>query len=133
MTIWPSRLNRKSWFLRISAILRRTPSETPSPITMITMGAVRYDTVRNELWHGEERVRLTATESALMKIFSAKLGVAISREMLAEGLAQQGAKTQERAIDVQITRLRRKLEVAPKSPRYLQTVRGEGYVLMPDF
>ncbi|MCA8834952.1 MAG: helix-turn-helix domain-containing protein, partial [Proteobacteria bacterium] len=63
----------------------------------------------------------------------AKLGVAISREMLAEGLAQQGAKTQERAIDVQITRLRRKLEVAPKSPRYLQTVRGEGYVLMPDF
>ena len=123
----------KELVLRISAILRRTPSETPSPITMITMGAVRYDTVRNELWHGEERVRLTATESALMKIFSAKLGVAISREMLAEGLAQQGAKTQERAIDVQITRLRRKLEVAPKSPRYLQTVRGEGYVLMPDF
>lgn len=124
----------KELVLRISAILRRTPAQgdAPSPLKMITMGTMRYDIARGELWNGQERVRLTTTEGALMRIFSAKPGEAISRESLAEALAQNGAKTQERAIDVQITRLRRKVEANPKSPRYLQTKRGEGYMLMPD-
>jgi two-component system phosphate regulon response regulator OmpR len=49
-----------------------------------------------------------------------------------EELSRSGSQTQERAVDVQITRLRRKIEADPKQPRYLQTVRGEGYMLAPD-
>jgi two-component system phosphate regulon response regulator OmpR len=95
------------------------------------MGAVRYDLDRGEMWRGEAPVRLTATEAQLMRVFAAAPGVAISREKL---VADQGSvdAAQERAVDVQITRLRRKIEDDPKAPRYLQTVRGEGYMLQPD-
>ena len=51
---------------------------------------------------------------------------------LVEELSRSGGQTQERAVDVQITRLRRKIEVDPKQPRYLQTVRGAGYMLAPE-
>jgi two-component system phosphate regulon response regulator OmpR len=71
---------------------------------------------------------LTDGETALLTLFAEKPGVVISRLELAE---RTGAR-QERSIDVQITRLRRKLEEDPKSPRYLKTVRGRGYVLWPD-
>ena len=80
-------------------------------------------------------VRLTATESQLMKIFAACPGEPVSRTRLVEDLGRGGGKdgtAQERAVDVQITRLRRKLEADPKQPRYLQTVRGAGYMLSPD-
>ena len=87
---------------------------------------------RGELWQGDDLVRLTATEIQLMKIFSAKPGEAISRAQLVEDLGRDRGQAQERAVDVQITRLRRKLEENPKQPRYLQTVRGAGYMLAPD-
>ena len=74
-------------------------------------------------------MRLTATEIQLMRIFSAKPGEAISRSQLVEDLGRDRGQAQERAVDVQITRLRRKLEENPKQPRYLQTVRGAGYML----
>ena len=57
---------------------------------------------------------------------------AVSRTRLVEELGRDNGQAQERAIDVQITRLRRKIETDPKQPRYLQTVRGEGYMLAPD-
>ena len=85
-----------------------------------------------ELWQGEEQVRLTATDSQLMRIFTARPGEAVSRAQLVEELGRDGGQSQERAVDVQITRLRRKLEADPKQPRYLQTVRGAGYMLAPD-
>jgi len=84
------------------------------------------------MWHGEDLVRLTATESQLMRIFSSAPGEAMTRTRLVEELARSGGQTQERAVDVQITRLRRKIEADPKQPRYLQTVRGAGYMLAPD-
>jgi two-component system phosphate regulon response regulator OmpR len=98
---------------------------------VVHLGAVRYDLDRGEMWRGEAPVRLTATEAQLMRIFASAPGVAISREKL---VADQGSAdaAQERAVDVQITRLRRKIEDDPKVPRYLQTVRGEGYMLQPD-
>ena len=65
-----------------------------------------------------------------MRIFSAQPGAAVSREKLVGDLGEDAS--QERAVDVQITRLRRKIEADPKQPRYLQTVRGEGYMLAPD-
>jgi two-component system phosphate regulon response regulator OmpR len=98
---------------------------------VIHMGPVRYDLDRGELWRGEAPVRLTATEAQLMRVFAAQPGTPISREKLV-GETGRVDPAQERAVDVQITRLRRKIEADPKAPRYLQTVRGEGYMLQPD-
>ena len=67
-----------------------------------------------------------------MRIFAAAPGTPISRARLVEELGRAGGQTQERAVDVQITRLRRKIEADPKQPRYLQTVRGAGYMLATD-
>lgn len=123
----------KELLLRINAILRRMPIVTEE-ITpkVLNLGEKHYDTERGELWHGEELVRLTATEAQLMKIFSTTPGDAVSRASLVEQLGRDQGQAQERAVDVQITRLRRKLESDPKQPRYLQTVRGAGYMLAPD-
>lgn len=122
----------KELLLRINAILRRVPQvKTDAPPKVLHLGAVRYDIDRGELWRGSDPVRLTATEAALMRIFSAQPGNAISREKLVSDLGRDDA-AQERAVDVQITRLRRKIEDDPKQPRYLQTVRGEGYMLQAD-
>jgi two-component system, OmpR family, phosphate regulon response regulator OmpR len=123
----------KELLLRINAILRRVPAirETAAPKSL-QMGIVRYDLDRGELWRGDDLVRLTSTESVLMRIFASAPGAAISRERLVGDLGRDDTGAQERAVDVQITRLRRKIEANPKQPRYLQTVRGEGYMLAPD-
>lgn len=123
----------KELLLRINAILRRVPQVKPAePVRQVLhLGAVRYDVDRGELWRGEAPVRLTATEAQLMRVFAAQPGMPLSRERLV-GEAARGDAAQERAVDVQITRLRRKIEDDPKAPRYLQTVRGEGYMLQPD-
>ncbi len=124
----------KELLLRINAILRRMP-DTPaqdSATKILHLGPIRYDIERGEMWQGENPVRLTATESQLMKIFSAQPGEPISRAKLVEDLGRDKGQAQERAVDVQITRLRRKIEQDPKQPRYLQTVRGAGYMLAPD-
>ncbi|WP_109465480.1 response regulator [Albibacillus kandeliae] len=124
----------KELLLRINAILRRMP-ETPAEATVpkiLHLGPIRYDIERGEMWQGEDLIRLTATESQLMRIFSARPGEAVSRSKLVEDLGRDRGQAQERAVDVQITRLRRKIEADPKQPRYLQTVRGAGYMLAPD-
>ncbi|WP_417604759.1 response regulator [Primorskyibacter flagellatus] len=124
----------KELLLRINAILRRMP-ETEADATapkLLTLGPVRYDIERGEMWRGQDLVRLTATEAQLMRIFSASPGEAVSRAQLVEDLGRDRDQSQERAVDVQITRLRRKIEADPKQPRYLQTVRGAGYMLAPD-
>ena len=124
----------KELLLRINAILRRVPAAEPAVVApkVLHMGPIRYDIARGELWHDDALVRLTATESQLMRIFSARAGEAVSRAELVDELSRSGGQTQERAVDVQITRLRRKIEVDPKQPRYLQTVRGAGYMLAPE-
>jgi len=124
----------KELLLRINAILRRVPAAEPAVVLpkVLNMGPVCYDIERGEMWHGDELVRLTATESQLMRIFSGCPGEPVTRTRLVEELSRSGGQTQERAVDVQITRLRRKIEVDPKQPRYLQTVRGAGYMLAPE-
>ena len=117
--------------LRIKAILRRAPppAETPAEIRF---GPFRFDLGREELVQvsegagGGEPVRLTATEASLLKVLAARPGSAVSRQEL---LRQSRISGNERTIDVQVTRLRRKIETDPRLPRYLQTVRGAGYVL----
>jgi two-component system phosphate regulon response regulator OmpR len=124
----------KELLLRINAILRRVPHTQPinAAPKVLHMGPVRYDLERGELWRGSDLIRLTSTEAALMRVFSAQPGVALSRDKLVSDAPAEESAGQERAVDVQITRLRRKIEDDPKSPRYLQTVRGEGYMLQPD-
>lgn len=124
----------KELLLRINAILRRVPAakaSSPAP-KVLHMGPVRYDMDRGELWRGQDLIRLTSTEAALMRIFSAQPGTPMSRDKLVGDMPRDDSAGQERAVDVQITRLRRKIEDDPKSPRYLQTVRGEGYMLQTD-
>ncbi len=124
----------KELLLRINAILRRMPEITAEETApkVLSLGPIRYDMERGEMWQGDDLVRLTATEIQLMKIFSAQPGAPLSRAKLVEELGRDRGQAQERAVDVQITRLRRKIEENPKQPRYLQTVRGAGYMLAPD-
>lgn len=134
----PKPFEPKELLLRINAILRRMPKQTEETqiVQVLHLGPIRYDIERGELWRGTEAVRLTATEAALMRVFSANPNAPFSRADLVHHLNRDkggpGEPVQERAIDVQITRLRRKIEINPKQPRYLQTVRGAGYMLAPD-
>ncbi|PYE84523.1 response regulator [Pseudoroseicyclus aestuarii] len=133
----PKPFDPKELVLRINAILRRLPpaeAQAARP-SVLHLGAIRYEIERGEMWQGDMPVRLTATESALMRIFSARPGEPVSRAELTRELGREAGREgemQERAVDVQITRLRRKFEADPRQPRYLQTIRGAGYMLAPD-
>lgn len=130
----PKPFEPRELLLRVAAILRRAaivPTQEEPPKTL-SLGETRYDISRGELWHGEQLVRLTSTESALMRVFARAPNEALSRARLVDELGGAAGGAQERAVDVQITRLRRKIEADPKNPRYLQTVRGEGYMLTPE-
>lgn len=122
--------------LRIAAILRRVPTVAMVQPKYLTLGDLRYDTEKGDLWQGEDHIRLTGSEQVLLKRLAATLGQPVSRTELNEELgrdpAPDEAEGSERAIDVQMTRLRRKIERDPRSPRYLQTVRGTGYMLVAD-
>ena len=124
----------KELLLRINSILRRIPDKKEEKYLpkIINLGPTRYDLEQGELWQGESQIRLTATESQLMRIFAASAGEPVSRSHLVSQMGRGADLAQDRAIDVQITRLRKKIEVNPKEPRYLQTVRGSGYMLAPD-
>ena len=122
--------------LRIGAILRRVPTIEVAQPKFLTLGLLRYDTEKGELWQGDTPLRLTGTEQALLRRMAASPGQPVSRTELIEDLGRGGngeeSDNSERAIDVQITRLRRKIEPDPKEPRFLQTVRGAGYMLVTD-
>lgn len=130
----PKPFEPKELLLRINAVLRRMPKveEAEKAPKFLHLGPFRYDVERGELWEGEMLVRLTATESQLMRIFASEPGEPVTRADLVERLGRDGGQAQERAVDVQITRLRRKIENDPRQPRYLQTVRGAGYMLTPE-
>lgn len=111
--------------LRIGTILRRARTGDTTR-EEITLGETSFNVTRGELRKGDEIIRLTTREIQLMRIFAAHPGQSLSRLDLCENEAA------ERSIDVQINRLRRKIEDDPRNPVYLQTVRGEGYMLLPD-
>ena len=121
--------------LRIKAVLRRTGENLiykDNINQILSFGEVSFDTERNELWDHQNLVYLTSSESKIMQIFSKSIGVPITRFDLIKALRTDGKPMNDRAIDVQITRLRRKIERNPKEPRYLQTLRGIGYMLTAD-
>ncbi len=113
--------------LRIRGILRRAPS--PEIFDEIPLGESVFLLARGELLRHGVPVRLTEVEAALLCALAQRPGEILSREELIE---VTGAAGSDRAVDVQVTRLRRKIESDPRVPRYLQTVRGRGYVLRPD-
>ena len=117
--------------LRITSILRRQAAKPPDPPAAqpVRLGPLLYLPDRDELRAGEEVIRLTTAEASLLRVLAASPGVTFTREELTERSRVAG---NARTIDVQVTRLRRKIEPDPREPRYLQTVRGEGYVLRPD-
>ena len=127
----PKPFEPRELVLRIQSILRRAPAADTTPRdTVVRLGALYFDLGRELLMEeGETPVRLTSTETALMKVMASEPGRIMSRDELTRFVEIDGG---DRAIDVQITRLRRKVEPDPKLPRYLQTVRGRGYVLRPD-
>ena len=127
----PKPFEPEELILRVQAILRRTLPKLRGP-QAVEFGPWRFDLDASRLERDGEPVRLTGGEAALLATLAAQPGETVSRAALAE---RAGGEAGERAVDVQITRLRRKIEADPKAPLHIQTVRGEGYKLIaqPDF
>ena len=116
--------------LRIASILRRAAPRQPKPDGVVRFGPFAFHPERGELRQGDEPIRITDRERDMLAILSAAAGATVSREDLAALAGAEGGN--ERAVDVQVNRLRRKIESDPANPAYLQTVRGLGYRLLLD-
>lgn len=121
----PKPFEPRELVLRLNTILRRSPKKQ-SVTGPIKIGRWSYDPDIEALIADGEIVKLTTVEGKLIRALASRPGQAMSREELAKFC---GVDSGERTIDVQVTRLRRKLEMDTKTPRYLQTVRGKGYLL----
>ena len=124
----PKPFEPRELLLRIATILRRTGAPSEPVKQIIQLGTCRFDAERGELTRDGKPVKLTSAELQLMRVLAANPGQTFTRTDLSIRMGE----VLERTVDVQITRLRRKIENDPKLPLYLQTVRGIGYVLMPD-
>lgn len=123
----PKPFEPQELLLRVESILRRTGGRQGA-VTSLVMGACTFDAERGELKRDGEVVRLTEAEVGLLRQLAASAHTPVDRLEL----SRESADATGRAVDVQVTRLRRKIEPDPKNPRYLQTVRGVGYRLAPD-
>ncbi|MDR3462827.1 MAG: response regulator [Beijerinckiaceae bacterium] len=115
--------------LRIASILRRAkPPEDAGVPAQVHFGPFVFDLERGELRENGELVRITEREREMLRLLAAQTGATVSRE----ALSGTGGAGNERTIDVQVNRLRRKIERDPANPLYLQTARGAGYRLLVD-
>lgn len=114
--------------LRIQTIIRRARRPEPAETRILRFGEFAFNVERGELTREGTTVHLTSAELALLKLFAQRPRETLSRTALCE----HTGVVLERSVDVQITRLRRKIEPNPRMPIYLQTVRGVGYTLIPD-
>lgn len=124
----PKPFEPEELLLRIEAILRRSQDRPLNGAAALSLGRCAFDLERGELTCEGELVRLTEAEVALLRQLARSPHEAVDRLEL----ARDSSDPSGRAVDVQVTRLRRKIEPDPKTPRYLQTVRGIGYRLAPD-
>ena len=128
----------KELVLRIQSILKRArPVQRAAPQRrVIKFGEFLFELDRRRLFRGEEPVYLTEAETVLLAELATRAGEVVSRDELSSSAAETDEAAPEssgsRQVDVQVTRLRRKIENDPRFPRYLQTVRGRGYLLQPD-
>src|SRR5271165_3404392 len=123
----PKPFEPRELLLRLQNILRRRASPQMKA-GEVHFGPFTFDLRRNELKRGDELIRLTDKEREVLREFALSGGEPVSRE----DLARLGEYENERAVDVQINRLRQKIETDPANPAYLHTVRGKGYVLYLD-
>jgi two-component system phosphate regulon response regulator OmpR len=116
----------KELSLRIASILRRARPAAAPVVEIVQFGDFRFHIARGELKRGEEAIRLTDREREMLRLLAATPGETVTRQ----ALAGSGGATGERAVDVQVNRLRRKIERDPANPLLVQTVRGIGYRLV---
>jgi two-component system phosphate regulon response regulator OmpR len=132
----PKPFNPRELLARVRAVLRRNPVEAPgapaSEEREVTFGEFRLNLATREMFKGEESISLTSGEFAVLKILVSNPRDPMSRDKLMNLARGREYSATERSIDVQISRLRRMLEVDPSKPRYIQTVWGLGYVFVPD-
>ncbi len=120
----------KELYFRLMSLLKRRGATHNDNNGTIVFGDYTYMIEKRVLTFGDDVISLSNVEAGLLDIFAARPGVVISRQDLADSTNQN---PDGRTIDVQITRLRKKIEKDPKNPLYLQTIRGQGYVLRPDY
>ena len=124
--------------LRVDAILKRRSYKTKSRAqSEISIGHFKYNLTRQELWQGINRISLTSAETKLLQTFAQRPNAVINRDELLTNLSIRNFTTSSvrntvRSVDVQIKRLRQKIEIDPRNPSYLKTIRGYGYMLEPD-
>ncbi|MDF1598554.1 response regulator transcription factor [Mesorhizobium sp. YIM 152430] len=121
----PKPFDPRELILRVNAILRRGGPQTTPKVEQIVFGPYTFQITRRELKRGGEMLRLTDREQEILAMFAERAGETIPRHEL----VGDGSEVGERTIDVQINRLRRKIEKDPSNPIWLQTVRGIGYRL----
>lgn len=114
--------------LRVNSILRRSAAPNVPLVEFVCFGPYTFHLERGDLKRGDEIIRLTDREKDMLRAFAERAGETVPRLEL---LGQEGDAS-ERTVDVQINRLRRKIEVDPSNPLFLQTVRGIGYRLMSE-
>ena len=124
----PKPFEPRELLLRVNSLLRRAAPPDAGATGPVRMGNALFDPATSRLTRGGKPVKLTGAEAALLQLFANHAGRPFSRSELCKRLNV----ALERSIDVQVTRLRRKIEEDPKLPLYLQTVRGVGYMLVPD-
>ena len=112
--------------LRISSVLRRTSTPLQPAIETVRFGDLSFHLESGELTREGKQVRITDRECFMLRVLAAKPGETVPRQ----ALVAPGNEANERAVDVQINRLRRKIEKNPANPAYLRTVRGGGYRLV---
>jgi two-component system, OmpR family, phosphate regulon response regulator OmpR len=112
--------------LRVASILRRARPAAAPALETVRFGDFRFHIARGELKRGDEVIRLTDRERDMLRLLAATPGETVPRQ----ALAGNGGATGERAVDVQVNRLRRKIELDPANPLLVQTVRGIGYRLV---
>ena len=124
--------------LRVDAILKRcSPKIEIIMVPEISIGYLKYNLSRQELWQGSKKINLTSAETKLLQILAQRPNSVINRDELLTNLSIRNFTTANikntiRSVDVQIKRLRQKIELDPKNPCYIKTVRGSGYILQPD-
>lgn len=112
--------------LRIANILKRAQPAAPQPVESVRFGPFVYHLARGELRKGDQIIRLTDREREMLRVLAGSPGETVTRL----SLAGNGGSVSERAVDVQVNRLRRKIELNPANPLFVQTVRGIGYRLV---
>ena len=122
----------KGLLLRLKIQFRRlTQPIAAENIRLIRLGNMEFDPVRNLLCDKNGIIHLTGGEIALLRVLAAQPNEILSREEIVQKIGME--EIGERAVDVQVTRLRRRIETDPRQPQFLHTVRGKGYVLKPGY